>query len=336
MIIATLVITLLQFTLYLLIAPAVIGTLRWFKARLQGRSGPSPLQPYFDIWKLARRRPVLPETASWVFRAAPVVVFCCMALIGMLTPIVYLPSSELITGVVGPPLADFLAIIYLLAFTHFVTGLAGMDSGSPFGGMGSGREMFLHVLSEPVLVLSVFALALNFHTTSLSLTMSRQFAAGLGGLLNNPSLWLVFFALVLTLLAESGRIPYDNPATHLELTMIGKAIHLEYSGIYLALLEWADAMRLTFFIVLLLNLFFPFSMAAAGNPGWLNGLLVLGFIPKLAVVILILAVWEITRAKMRLRAVVVPSSIALTFSILAVVIALVVNYGGMMIGSAVR
>jgi formate hydrogenlyase subunit 4 len=324
-------ISLLQTFLFMGISPGVIGLLRWMKARLQGRHGPSLLQPYFDLQKLLFRQVKSSENSSWIFKATPGIIFGCLIFIGFLTPIVYLPLNGPITvNTSGPIFADFLSIIYLLALTRFLIALAGMDTGSPFGGMGSGREMLMNFISEPVLVMSLFALVLNSHTTSLPGIMANQynpdFIEGLKSLFEDPSLWFIFLALLVILLAETGRIPFDNPSTHLELTMIGKAIQLEYGGMQLALLEWAEAMRLTFFIILVLNIFVPFTLAAAGRPAWQNILLLAGFFPKLAVMIFFLALWELTRAKMRLKAVFVPAGLALAFSILAVFIALVINY----------
>jgi formate hydrogenlyase subunit 4 len=316
-----------QMLLFISISPGVLGLLRLVKARLQGRRGPRLYQPYLDLWKLFHKRPVIPEVSSWVFVAAPLIVFACYCFIGVITPLLYLPGwNEVFDGLSGPPLADLLVIVYLLGFTHFVLALAGMDSGSPFGGMGGGREMFLNVISEPALILSVYALAISAHTTSLPGIMRFCADLGLKEFINNPSFWLVFLSLCMVMLAEAGRIPFDNPATHLELTMIGKAISLEYSGPFLALLEWAEAMRLTFFLTLILNLLVPFSMLSQGQHPALGILLVGLFILRLVVLVVLLAVWELTRVKLRLRALINPGGLALAFSTLAIFVAVAINY----------
>lgn len=317
----------LQMVFYMAIAPGVLGMLRWFEARFQGRQGSRPWQPYYDLWKLFNRQAVVPETTSWVFIAAPFIVFGCYALIGAMAPVVYLPSYEqILRQVSGPPLADFLVIVGLVSLARFAVALAGMDSGSPFGGMGSSREMFMHVLTEPVFLMVAYGLALTAYTTSLP------------GVMNAPSgsffetdphfilIILILLALTLVMLAEAGRIPFDNPATHLELTMIGKAIHLEYSGPLLALLEWGEAMRLTFFLTLLVNLFFPDWLASA-NMVWIDNIFLILIYPvKITLLLIVLAFWEETRAKLRLRGVIAPTGMALIFSMIAIVIVFVWHY----------
>jgi formate hydrogenlyase subunit 4 len=319
----------LQVALYVGIAPGVIGVLRWLQARLQGRRGPRPDQIYRDLWKLFHKKPVVPDTASWIFSAAPLVVFSCYVLLGLLIPIVYLApetiSSEITIGVLfGRPWADLLVLIYLLGLARFALGLAGMDAGAPFGDLGSSREMFLHFLAEPTMIFVVFALALKAHTTSLPAILQHFMKlideSGLSEIYYDPALWLIGLALSLVTLAEAGRLPFDNPGAHLELTMIGKAIHLEYAGLHLALLEWAEAMRLTFFLTLMLNLFFPYLLGSPEQSLLRNALLILAYPFKLCLLLIILAVWEMTRAKIRLRAVAGPATLALVFSMLAVVI----------------
>jgi formate hydrogenlyase subunit 4 len=317
----------LQMLLFILISPGVLGTLHWMKARLQGRRGALIYQPYLDIWKLLHKRPVIPEVSSWVFFAAPLIVFACYCFLGLIIPVVYLPgSSEIFGQPAGPPLADLLVIVYLLGFTHFVLGLAGMDSGSPFGGMGSGREMFLNVISEPALILSTYAMAISAHTTSLPGIMRFCVDHGFLDFIKNPSYWLIFLALCMVMLAEAGRIPFDNPSTQLELTMVSKAIALEYSGPFLALLEWAEAMRLTFFMTIILNLLIPFSIATQGQSPLLILLLIGLYLLRLGILSLGLTIWELTRVKLRLRALINPGGIALAFSILAIFVAVAVNY----------
>jgi formate hydrogenlyase subunit 4 len=311
---------------------------------LQGRQGPSPFQPYWDIWKYFHRRGVVPETASWIFSAAPFIIFGCYLLIASLVPVVYLPSrNPLVDPAGGPPLADFLVIVFLVGLAQFTLALAGMDSGSPYGGMGSSREMFMHILAEPVLILIAYALALNARTTSLSGTMVLPDATGhienqsgvqmiLLALLDtftrfsDPLLILIGLALVLVMLAEAGRMPFDNPASHLELTMVSKAVQLEYSGYNLALIEWAEALRLTFFMTLLVNLFLPRWLITINTPFWLAVILLLLYPLKLWGVVTGLALWEETRARMRLRGLVTPGVLALVFAIFAIFMAAIKRY----------
>src|SRR5947209_5968345 len=154
---AAIVSIIVQGLCYIGIAPLVVGTLRRVKDRLQGRAGPRPYQPYLDLWKLFHRQPVIPDTASWVFSTAPYIVFGCYALLGLITPIIFLPPASAIDrSFLGWPLADLLVLVYLLGLARFVMGLAGMDAGAPLGGLGSGREMFIHVLIEPTLIFIVY------------------------------------------------------------------------------------------------------------------------------------------------------------------------------------
>ncbi len=311
----------LQTVTYILISPALLGILRGMKARLQGRQGPRAYQVYLDIWKLLRKTPLLPQSSSWLFVAAPFLTFLIYCFLGMITPIFYLPANEkIMSSANGPPLADLLVIAYLLGMTHFVMGLAGMDSGSPFGGMGSSREMFLNLVAEPALILSIYALAIHAHTTSLPMIMNASAALSGQDYYGDPSIWLIFLALGLVLLAETGRVPFDNPGSHLELTMASKAISLEYSGSLLALLDWGEAMRLTFFFSLIANLFLPTLLSHSLDAPQV--LLALGtYLLRLVLVALGVAVWEMSRVKLRLRMLINPGLIALSFSILAIFIA---------------
>lgn len=319
--------SIVEMLLFVWISPGVLGMLRWMESRLQNRNGPRIYQPYLDLWKLFHKRPVLPIVSSWVFTAAPLIVFTCYCFIGLIIPVIYLPATdEIFKQLDGPPLADLLVLIYVLGFTHFALGLAGMDSGSPFGGMGSSREMFLNLISEPALILSTYALSISARTTSLPGIMRYCVELDLTDFIGNPSLWLVFLSLCMVMLAETGRIPFDNQSTHLELTMIGKAISLEYSGPFLALLEWAEAMRLTFFMTLILNLLLPFSLASQGQSAITVLLLTCAYILRLGTLTLCLAIWEMTRVKLRLLALINPGGIALAFSLLAIFVAVARNY----------
>jgi formate hydrogenlyase subunit 4 len=315
-----LVLHIIQGLAFLLLAPLILGVLRWAKARLQRRQGPTPLQVYRDLLKLLRKRPIVPESASWVFTAAPVVVFTCYASLGFLVPIFYLPEGGL------SPVGDLLVLIYLLGMARLAMGLAGMDAGAPFGGIGSSRELFIHILAEPTLIFIVCTLALKWRTTDLSLIIWQHHQAELLDVYADPSLLLLLPALALVTLAEAGRLPFDNPATHLELTMFGKATHLEYAGPGLALLEWAEALRLTFFLTLLANLFGPWLLAVAGETSFWNLLMVLFYPIKLSILVLGIAFWEALQVKTRLRAVVTPALTALAITLIAAMLAVVERY----------
>lgn len=310
----------LQGLVFLLLAPLVVGTLRWARARLQRRQGPPPQQLYRDLRKLLSKRPVEPEGASWIFVAAPVVVFACYAALGFLVPLFYLPR----VGV--SPVGDLLLLVYLLGLARLAMGLAGMDAGAPFGGLGSSRELFAHVLAEPTLLFVVFVLALERGTTDLAGIMWQHYGARFLEIYANPPLLLLLLSLAMLAALEAGRLPFDNPATHLELTMFGKAIHLEYAGPQLALLEWAEALRLTFLLTLLLNLFGPWLLAAPGHSFLQNLALILLYPLKLFLLVLALAVWEAIQVKAQLRSIVTPALTALAIAVIAAVLSVARRY----------
>ncbi len=233
------------------LSPFAIGLTRLIKAKFQNRKGASPLQPYRDLWKLFHKDEVVSEDASWIFAFAPYVVFGVTLAIGAMIPLV---STVLVTGLAG----DFLVIVYLVALGTFWLALAGMDTGSAFGGFGSSREMMVAAFTEGGLVLSLLTLVLLAGTTNLT-----GVAAAVAGLpfADVASVTLAGVAFVIAMLAETSRYPFDNPATHLELTMIHEAMILEYSGKRLALMEWAAANKYLIFISLGTTLFFPWGMA---------------------------------------------------------------------------
>lgn len=249
------VIEFLQIIILLAAAPAFIGWIRTVKCWFQGRTTPGIFQPYRDIRKLFSKDVVLAENASWIFRFTPYLVFGAVLLMAGIIPIlsVDLPLSAT---------ADVIALVALFSIARFFTALAGMDIGTAFGGMGSSREMTIASLAEPAMLMAIFAVSLISHSTSLS-QMVQVIAHG--QFILRPSLAFAFLAFVLIALAETGRVPVDNPATHLELTMIHEAMILEYSGRHLALIEWAGMMKLFIFSVLGIALFFPWGIAATGN-----------------------------------------------------------------------
>jgi formate hydrogenlyase subunit 4 len=311
---------LIQALCFILIAPGAAGMLRWMKTRLQGRAGAPVLQPYRDIFKLVfRRRGVYPQPVSWVFQAAPLLAFGCYVYMAYQLPVFILPRGVR-TLLLGPP-ADLLILAYLLGLARFASALGGMDSHSPYAGMGAGRAMFLHALVEPAFIVCIYALAVFSGSSLFSSVIRLDGQAAQAGFNAHPTIWLAMAALLIIMLVEAGRLPFDHPTSHLELGMLDKAGELEYSGPLLALQDWAGAMRLLFFMTLIVNLFLPFWLAGAGDPAAGKAAALLLYGVKLLALLLLLAVWEITRPRMRLRAIAAPAGLALAFAALAVVVA---------------
>ncbi len=226
-----------QILLVLAIAPLVLGVTRKVRARLLRRVGPPLWQPYLDLWKLLHKEAILADNASWLYRAAPYIVFAVTWVGAAVVPTF---ASHLVLS----SSADLIAIVALLATARFTLALAGMDAGTAFGGIGSSREMMIASLAEPAMLLVVFAVALVAGTSQLS-AIAAVFMTGDVGL--RVSLGLALIAFVLIAVAENARIPIDNPATHLELTMVHEAMVLEYSGRHLALIEAAAALKLVLY-----------------------------------------------------------------------------------------
>jgi formate hydrogenlyase subunit 4 len=245
------IIELLQIAILLLLAPLFTGWVKMVKCWFQGRTSPSLFQPYWDIRKLFAKDVTLAENASWIFRFTPYLVFGVSILAGAIIPLV---STDLPLAAT----ADVIALVALFAIARFFTALAGMDIGTAFGGMGSSREMTIASLAEPAMLMAVFAVSLASKSTSLS---QMAVVISQGHSLLRPSLAFALLAFILIALAETGRIPVDNPATHLELTMIHEAMILEYSGRHLALIEWASMMKLFLFVGLGIASFFPWGIA---------------------------------------------------------------------------
>ncbi len=252
----TLLQALIQLFLLLAVSPLVTGVIRTLKARLQIRRGPGILQPYRNLFKLMRKGMVIPETSSWLFTATPYVLFSTALLAGLMVPTIWVDAP---VGLLG----GVLAVVYLLGLGRFFLALGGIDTGSSFGGLGSSREMTISALAEPAMMLAVFTVAIGANSTSLSEIV--RVAVGQQWRFLAPGQMLAFAALFVVLLAETGRIPVDNPATHLELTMIHEAMILEYSGRHLALIEWAGMMKLFLFVSLGIASFFPWGIAAKGS-----------------------------------------------------------------------
>lgn len=243
------------------LSPLFVGATRKIKARFQNRRGASVFQPYRDLWKLLHKEEKISSDASFVFRYAPFIVFGVTIFLGAIIPLSFIESPLASMG-------DFLVVVYLIALGTFFLALAGMDTGGAFGGFGSSREMFVSSLAEGGLVMSLLVLALVSHSTNLSLISDSMGALSFSNLI---PVALAFVGYVIIMLAETGRFPFDNPATHLELTMIHEAVLIEYSGKRLALMEWAAANKYLIFIILGVNLFIPFGMAGAFRAGFAIG-----------------------------------------------------------------
>ena len=278
-----------QMFLVLLLAPLLTGYVRLVKARLQRRRGPPVLQPYRDLLRLLRKEVVLPNTASWVFRAAPFVIFSATFVAAALVPTF---ATDLMFSWSG----DLIAIIALLGTARFLQALAALDAGTAFGGIGSSREVMIASLAEPALIMLVFTVALIAGTTQLS-DIAAQIMSPATGL--RVSLALALIGFVIVAVAENARIPVDNPATHLELTMVHEAMVLEYSGRYLAMIDWAATLKLLMYASLIACIFCPWGLAQPGMGLRAYGIGIAAWLAKMAVAGTALALFETVVAKMR-------------------------------------
>jgi len=244
---------LLQVLALAAVAPVFAGWVKMLKCWSQGRSSPGLLQPLRDLRKLFAKDVLLAENASWIFRFTPYLVFSTALLAAGIIPILSVDLPLALT-------ADVIVFVALFAIARFFTALAGLDIGTAFGGMGASREMTIASLAEPAMLMAIFTISLGSASTSLAQIVGSIQS---GQLLLRPSFAFAILAFVLIALAETGRIPVDNPATHLELTMIHEAMILEYSGRHLALIEWAGMMKLSLFCYLGIAAFFPWGIAAS-------------------------------------------------------------------------
>jgi formate hydrogenlyase subunit 4 len=278
-----------QMLVVLLLAPLLTGLVRKIKARLLRRAGPPVIQPYRELVRLMRKEVVLADTASWLFRVIPYFIFATTWVAASLIP-------TFRTGLLFSWSADLIAIIALLGSARFALALAGLDVGTSFGGIGSSREVMIASLAEPAMIMIVFTLALTVGSTQLS-TMAGFMASSAVGL--RVSLALALIALIMVAIAENARIPVDNPATHLELTMVHEAMVLEYSGRHLALIELSAALKLLLYVSLIACLFAPWGLAAPGAGMASLAVGTLAYVGKLAVGGVLLALFETSIAKMR-------------------------------------
>jgi formate hydrogenlyase subunit 4 len=304
-----------QFVLLLAMAPMVRGTIARLKAILQRRHGASIFRPYYDAWKLLHKEDIVPPNASWLFRASPRIA---LALTVAGTAFVPMLSTGGLLSFSG----DFLLLIYLLAFARFVLILGGLDPGSSFAGMGASREAMVSALAEAPLVMGVIAVAILAKASNLASIVAWTVAQNFFDI--SAVHVLALTALIFVVLAESGRIPVDNPATHLELTMLHEAMVLEYSGPSLALIEWAHALKLTMLASLLIALFAPWGIA--WNTGLAALVIALGvYVLKLLATIVGIAVLESTVAKLRMYVVPEFLGIASALAILAIVFTVILK-----------
>jgi formate hydrogenlyase subunit 4 len=278
-----------QLALVLALAPLLTGLVRRLKAHLLRRQGPPLVQPYRDLLRLLRKEVVLAHSASWLFRVVPYLVFATTWVAAALVP-------TFAAGLVFSHAADMIAIVALLGSARSLLALAGLDVGTSFGGIGSSREMMIASLAEPAMLMVVFTLSLLAGSTQLSSIAASMQAPEVG---LRVSLALALIGLVMVAIAENARIPVDNPATHLELTMVHEAMILEYSGRHLALIEAASHLKLLLYLSMIVCLFFPWGIAVSGQ-GLLAYLAGVGvYVLKLAAGGFLLAVFETAIAKMR-------------------------------------
>jgi formate hydrogenlyase subunit 4 len=281
--------SLLQTLLFVASAPLLAGWIKVIKCKLQNRTAPPIWQPYADLRKLFAKNLVMAENASWIFRVAPYILLGSTILAAAVVPLVAvrLPTAAI---------ADVIVLVGFFALGRFFLALAGMDIGTAFGGMGSSRDMTVASLAEPAMLMAVFTLAMTANSTNLSTAV--QFTLD-SGLVLRPSFVFIAVGLMMVAVAETGRIPIDNPTTHLELTMLHEAMILEYSARHLALIEWAAQIKFMVFGVLIANIFFPWGIATDFTPmALLTG--VFAIAAKLVVLVIILGISEAILAKMRL------------------------------------
>jgi formate hydrogenlyase subunit 4 len=278
-----------QMLVVLLLAPLLTGIVRKVKARLLRRRGPPLLQPYRDLLRLIRKEAVVAQNASWLFRVAPYLIFAATWVAAALVP-------TFATGLMFSWSADLIAIVALLGSARFFLALAGMDIGTSFGGIGASREVMIASLAEPAMIMVVFTLALIAGSTQLSTVAGYMMSAHVG---LRVSLGLALIALIMVAVAENARIPIDNPATHLELTMVHEAMVLEYSGRHLAVIEAASFLKLLLYVSLICSVFAPWGVAQAGAGLVAYAIGVAAYGAKLAIAGTALAIFEIAIAKMR-------------------------------------
>ena len=293
----------LQTILLIAIAPLMAGIVSKLKAGMQNRPGSSVLQPYRDLIKLCRKDRVVSGSCSWIFRAVPIVCMSSMLILAAMTPFVY-------TGVLAP-YGGLVTVVYMFTMYRFAMVLGGLEGGSTFSGMGSSREMMMSVLIEPALLLGIATLAV-LSGAGTDMGDISEAIASMGMAAVGPALILAACSFMITLLAENARIPFDNPTTHLELTMVHEAMLLEYSGRDLAMMEYSSMLRMTIFMAMLGSLFLPWGISTTGDPASLVLGLVLAMAKMLAIAFVV-ALVESVLCKSRLFK--VPNLLTVSFAL---------------------
>lgn len=303
------VISITQGLLLIILAPLFTGILRKIKALMQHRKGNSILQPYHDLAKLFRKDSVVSENASWLFRIIPYVCISSMIVLAFAVPFMF--------SHVALPFLDLIALVYIFTLYRFMMVLGGLEGGSVFGGMGSSREMMMSVLIEPALLLSMMALA-GIAGTGTDISEIPAALLIQGAAVMAPALILAAASFLITLLAENARVPFDNPSTHLELTMVHEAMLIEYSGRGLGMMEMSSMLRLTLFSSILGSMFFPWGIATAAEPLEL----LIGFavvMIKMLAIMMVIAILESSMSKYRLFRLPNLLTVSFTLSLLAMI-----------------
>ena len=291
----------LQIGVVLIGAPVLVGFMRQVTARLQGRAGAGVLQPWRDLRKQMGKESITPDGSSAVFSIAPLVAFSAVFVIAAVSP--FLTTRSRTDGV-----ADLFAIVGLLLLGTVALALGALDTGTAFGGMGASREVMVAALAEPAILVAGFALSTRVNSSNLADMVEGVALAPADAA--TPANLFAAVAIGIVVLAESGRLPVDNPSSHLELTMLHEAMVLEYSGPRLAVVEYASALRLTTLIGLWVSLFIPWGIATTSTPSALL-VAVAAFVIKVALLGGTIAVAEVFLAKWRLFR--VPELLAVSF-----------------------
>jgi formate hydrogenlyase subunit 4 len=304
-----------QFILLLASAPLVRGIIGRLKAILQRRRGASVWRPYYDLWKLFQKEDIVPPSASAIFRASPRLAFALTITAAAFVPVLGRSGLLSFSG-------DFILLIYLLAFSRYLLMLGALDPGSSFGGMGASREAMVSALAEAPLLLSVMSVAIVAKSSSIGSIVQWT---GQQNFFDISAVHvLAVTALIFVLLAETGRMPVDNPTTHLELTMIHEAMVLEYSGPSLAFIEWAHALKLNMLLALVIALFVPWGIAA--NPSFVALMIAVAvYVLKFLIALIAIAILESTVAKLRMYVVPEFLGIASGLAILAIVFTVILK-----------
>lgn len=291
------------------VSPLIQGIVKKTKAFLQGRQGPSIWQPYYDLRKYMNKDEVVSVHASWLFLITPYVVFATTIAVVAMLPVFMTHTLLSFTG-------QLVLVVYLFGMARFFTALSGIDTGSSFGAMGSSRDMFVSALAEPVLFTTLLAVALPVKTTNLTLITERVVSGH--ALLLSPTFYLAFLAFFILVITETGRIPVDNPDTHLELTMIHEGMLLEYSGKRLGLMMWSAWMKQALMYTLLMDFCLPWGISLEGKGPMLIADFVFVFL-KLVVMAIVVAFVEMSYAKIRFFRIPRLLSAAFALSMIAIV-----------------